>query len=459
MASRFKLITQNDIKIEKSRLNQLIDIIASDISDEKNRRKYPSFITGLTTPITSSLFQTIYDQDVEYQSSNAMLDTTFGVYASIQNVSGSNTVVGSSLVTTLSPTIDSNGKLIFSTTTSTMMREKINVYKQYAQTLLGDANSGFYLPFENTDSANRINEAIFINVKRLFKRDNIYKGSFGIKLFDALTPIADATDVSLQSTNPVWSKKLTGNLFSVSSDVTPAMIIDADGASNFRIGYAGEVGSLYKTLDSGVTKTICGLIFYDAGIIVLDVNKIFTLSENVTGIIDFPDTGYTDTDVSVPNTNVLKNIRIKTGGNLLIIPQGKKAIGGGTTPNSNPVATTFSTFLKLATLDDIIDHFCMSRFPTTLTTAIAFQNETIINSTIYYCNASPDEFNYSTNPSYTDTSGKIQVVEDETDVPFSYITTIGLYNSKSELLAVAKLSRPIEKNSLHNLSVRVRLDY
>ena len=109
MASRFKSITQNDIKIEKSRLNQLIDIIASDISSVTNRRKYPSFVTGLTTPITSSLFQTIYDQNFEYQSSNAMLDMTFGLYA---NISGS-VVVGSDLVTSLNPTIDTNGKLVF----------------------------------------------------------------------------------------------------------------------------------------------------------------------------------------------------------------------------------------------------------------------------------------------------------------------------------------------------------
>ena len=453
MASRFKSITQNDIKIEKSRLNQLIDIIASDISDEKNRRKYPSFVTGLTTPVSSSLFQTIYDQDVEYQSSNAMLDMTFGVYTSI---SGS-TISGSTLVTSLNPapTIDTNGKLVFSTSNSTMMREKINIYKQYAQSLLGNAESGFYLPFEDTDSANRINEALFINVKRLFKRDNIYKGSFGIKLFDTLTPVANSPDTLLSSTNPVWSKKLTGNLFSTSTDSTPSMIIDKDGSSNFRIGYAGEVGSLYKG-DANSQTQLCGLIFYDAGIIVLDVNKLFELTSAVSGIIDFPDTEYSDTDNLFPNTNVLKNVQIKTGGNLLIIPQGKKAIGGGV---NAPVSQTLSEFLKLATLDDIIDHFCMSRFSSDPVTAIAFQNETIINSTIYYCNASPDEFNYSTNPTYTDSNGKIQVVEDDIDVPFSYITTVGLYNANSELLAVAKLSRPIEKNSLHNLSVRVRLDY
>jgi len=444
MASRFKNITSTDVKVEKSRLNQLIDIISLDISSVSNRKKYPSFVTGLVTPVTSSLFQTIYDQDYTYQSSNAMLDVAFGVYA---NVTGSS-VVGSELVTELSPTIGDGNKLVFSTTTSTMMREKINVYKQYAQALLGNADSAFYSPFEDTTESNRIDEAIFINVKRLFKRDNIYKGSFGIKFFDELTGFDTAACPDTQHGSVGWSKKLTGNLFSTSNNSTnttnqPVMLIDKDGSTNFRIGYAGEIGSLYKTVDSGANyiSTPCGLIFYDAGIVVLDVKKIFNSNESVTGIIDFPD------------SLAVNNVVFKTGGTTHNIPVGKRAIGNSGSP------INFYGFLKLATLDDIIDHFCMSRFSSNLTTAIAFQNETIVNSTIYYCNASPDDFNYSTNPTYTDSTGKIVVVEDTNDIPFTYITTVGLYNTASELIAVAKLSRPVEKNPLHNLSIRVRLDY
>jgi len=36
---------------------------------------------------------------------------------------------------------------------------------------------------------------------------------------------------------------------------------------------------------------------------------------------------------------------------------------------------------------------------------------------------------------------------------------VGLYNANNELLAVAKLSRPVEKNDEKDLSVRVRLDF
>ena len=74
----------------------------------------------------------------------------------------------------------------------------------------------------------------------------------------------------------------------------------------------------------------------------------------------------------------------------------------------------------------------------------------------------PDEFNYSSNPTYVDSSGNIVVTSDDINTlekPFSYITTVGLYGDYDELLAVAKTSRPIEKNDEKDLTIRVRLDF
>ena len=42
---------------------------------------------------------------------------------------------------------------------------------------------------------------------------------------------------------------------------------------------------------------------------------------------------------------------------------------------------------------------------------------------------------------------------------FSFVTTVGLYDAAEELLAVAKLSRPVEKNDEKDLTFRVRLDF
>ena len=68
------------------------------------------------------------------------------------------------------------------------------------------------------------------------------------------------------------------------------------------------------------------------------------------------------------------------------------------------------------------------------------------------------EFNYSTNPTYLSGS-KIRVKTQASDLPVSYITTVGLYNDNNELLATAKLSEPLKKTSDTEFTIRVRLDY
>ena len=89
---------------------------------------------------------------------------------------------------------------------------------------------------------------------------------------------------------------------------------------------------------------------------------------------------------------------------------------------------------------------------------ISFNNTVELNSTIYFCRVAHNEFNYSSNPTYLDSS-KLRVKNSTSDQPVSYITTVGLYSSDNELLAVAKLSEPLKKDPNTELTLRVRLDY
>ena len=90
---------------------------------------------------------------------------------------------------------------------------------------------------------------------------------------------------------------------------------------------------------------------------------------------------------------------------------------------------------------------------------LQFNNSTEINSTVYFCRAPHNKFNYSSNPTYLN-SGAIRVKNNvRSNPPIAYATTIGLYNSQNELLAVAKLSEPLRKDPTNELTLRVRLDY
>jgi hypothetical protein len=82
----------------------------------------------------------------------------------------------------------------------------------------------------------------------------------------------------------------------------------------------------------------------------------------------------------------------------------------------------------------------------------------------YFVRVKNQDFNYSNNPSYVsdgtdnNTKGNIKITEFLTD-PKTYPTTIGLYDSSNELVAVAKLSQPVQKSFDSELLIRVRLDF
>ena len=69
--------------------------------------------------------------------------------------------------------------------------------------------------------------------------------------------------------------------------------------------------------------------------------------------------------------------------------------------------------------------------------------------------ASGSEMNFSGNPSGTnpETGGSIF------DEPATYITSIGLYNHQNDLVAVAKLSKPVRKDQAITLGAQVKLDF
>jgi len=89
---------------------------------------------------------------------------------------------------------------------------------------------------------------------------------------------------------------------------------------------------------------------------------------------------------------------------------------------------------------------------------ISFNNTVEINSTIYFCRANNNEFNYSSNPTYL-SSSQIVVKNNAAELPRSFITSVGLYSADNELLATAKVSEPLEKNPSDEFTLRVRLDY
>ena len=69
------------------------------------------------------------------------------------------------------------------------------------------------------------------------------------------------------------------------------------------------------------------------------------------------------------------------------------------------------------------------------------------------------EFNYSENPSFISGSTGELIFNNFINQPQVFVTTVGMYNDSNELLAVAKLSRPLLKDFTKEALIRVKLDF
>lgn len=416
----FKEITQNNVKTARSFLNQLVDVIQEDVSGSTTRRRHQVFVTGGVGPgVTSSIFQTVYDQDFSLQTANAVMDMTVGLFYS------------SSIVQNIKTGEDSAGKLLFPST-SMMMREKVDVYRQFAQTLLGDATEQFVAPLDSTSASDQIGPALFICFKRLFHRDGIKRETFAMRWYQSASFGSGSNVPGAGQGHYTDPSSPSPNLNSTSTSGS-VIFTDVGSSNNKVVAFGGQVSNIVDSSDT--TRTV-GLMFNDRGVAVFDLAKIISGSQHVSGVIDAMN---------------------GAGG----FPQaGQIPIGGAQSGNTN--ATFIPDLLTSASIDNIIDHFASCRFSSGSSTAITFQNVTNINSTLFYLRATADEFNYSSNPTFVDSDNRIVVIDEgqeETQRTFTFVTSIGLYDANNNMLAVAKLSRPIEKTDEKDINFRVRLDF
>ena len=82
-----------------------------------------------------------------------------------------------------------------------------------------------------------------------------------------------------------------------------------------------------------------------------------------------------------------------------------------------------------------------------------------ITSDFVFVRARNSEFNYSENPSYISGSTGEVIYNYFIDNPSTFPTAVGMYNDSNELLAVAKLSKPINKDFTKEALIRVKLDF
>ena len=95
----------------------------------------------------------------------------------------------------------------------------------------------------------------------------------------------------------------------------------------------------------------------------------------------------------------------------------------------------------------------------TASVSFGLNSEETVTSDFVFVRARNSEFNYSENPSYISGSTGEVIYNYFINNPQTYVTTVGLYNDSNELLATAKLSKPLNKDFTKEALIRVKLDF
>ncbi len=319
----------HDVASIVSSINEVVSISSSIYAFDQNVKKFSNISSASAGADLGGYWQSVFDSSPTSSFSTALLDITFG-YAtgSLYNVP---------------------------VTSTSSQNEKIKIYRQMANSLLGNPDSLFSINGVN------VSECFFLMVKRNIQKDELKKG---------------ATSVIINQT---------------SAQVTAS----DDGAV---VAFKQTIGGDYAPLKSGSIEL--GQVWYNSGVIVLAASASW------------------NADTAWSGTKTIQN---------------SQASG---------------------TINNLVDGL------RTHIEKINFHNQTNLYSSIYFCRAGNSEFNYSSNPTFVDSNKRIRVTSGSNILQTrTYVTTVGLYDANDNLLAVAKVNKPVTKGPDNESIFRVRLDY
>jgi hypothetical protein len=279
------------------------------------------------------------------------------------------------------------------------------IYKQYAQILLPPNDKKF--TFNGVDS-----DSIYIlNFNRARYREKLDPGNFELTLAQLSGSIGPG----------FLNSGHTGSAIVLAGDNNYRQIIDDSSIVSPLVGEAGLVYNLVSgSIDEGTSIHVhpttgapvyYGLLYPQHGIAVLNGNALDQTFHAANAGVNFG----TVTGSGVAGDNVLKLFRSLSGSD-----------------NLTPAGTNGG---------------------------IQARSSEQVKSTYYFVRVLNGEYNYSNNPSFvTGSLGQLAFSTFIND-PQAYITTVGLYNDRKELLATAKLSQPLLKNFTREALIKVKLDF
>ena len=273
-----------------------------------------------------------------------------------------------------------------------------SIFSQYKLKALDDFSENF--TYYNNGTLNNSTAVYVMNFNRSSIKDRIDSGNFQINLTELngtsyVNSVYTGSNVAVSSSNNILSLiDNSGDLTDIGSCTEKNTIHSFDIVSGSLTSGIHSSGA--GTPSSNLTITTNGKVYPNLGIIVLDANML----------------------------NSKLNFNTVSGSN----------IDGD---NHYKLFTSLSGSAALGQPSK-------------------FRNSRQRNIKNYSVRIAPVECNVSNNPTYLKEYGRLKYpcfIQN----PVTYITTVGLYNSAKELLAIAKLSKPIKKTKDDTVDIKIRL--
>lgn len=271
----------------------------------------------------------------------------------------------------------------------------LTTYNQYNTLIYGPAVSSSAQGFNFGGAGTNVSNVFAINIDRNRYKESLFPGTFNLKL-----------------RGPSGT---TINLCDNSNDVTVVNYLDCGRVFDIVSGSNGKASVTTNTSQIGNGYTVSG----SYGMYLPDIGVILLNGPALTASAAF-------------------------GGIGLVLD------------NNNYSVTAINSALYTSSINN--NNLFAAISSSGATASFQLNSQENISSNYTFCRVKSQEYNYSSNPTFVSGSGNL-LFSSMVYNPQTYVTTVGLYNNNSQLLAVAKLSRPLVKDFTKEALVRVKLDW
>ena len=332
----------------------------------------------------------------------------------------------------------------------------LNTFYSWSSQELGTQSGKFFMNVYKDDK----NSPASASAESQFSIAYGHISGSGSAYFNALVPDKTPTrDVYGQFRSLIYGDENTPFQFGGSSYTSKDIIVISVNRARFKESF--NPGSFFLTLQSGSNSI--GLVDDSTTTTVSTYIGSSRVYQLLSGSFN-TSTGVTQASSSNYTVSGSYGIMIPDEGLIILNPRAL-SLAPGALGGINAIFNEFSSSQVATLMPTLASSYNINnRMVFNMISTVNFnpifnlQSYETISSRYFFTRVKNSEFNYTTNPTIIDSNGNLlytQLIYN----PQTYITTVGLYNNTGDLLAVAKLNKPLVKDFTKELLLRVKLDF